>query len=50
MVALIQRVSKAQVRVDGRIISSIKEGMLVLLGIRKGDTKDQAMKLAERCV
>jgi D-tyrosyl-tRNA(Tyr) deacylase len=50
MVALIQRVSKAQVRVDGRIISSIKEGMLVLLGIRKGDTKDQAVKLAERCV
>jgi D-tyrosyl-tRNA(Tyr) deacylase len=50
MVALIQRVSKAQVSVDGRTISGIKEGMLVLLGIRRGDTKDQAVKLAERCV
>jgi D-tyrosyl-tRNA(Tyr) deacylase len=50
VVALIQRVSKAAVSVDGRTISSINEGMLVLLGIRKGDNMDQVRKLAERCV
>ena len=50
MIALIQRVSKAQVNMDGRTISSINEGMLVLLGVRRGDSKDQAKKLAERCV
>lgn len=50
MVALIQRVSKARVSVDDRTISSIDGGMLVLLGVRKGDRMDQARKLAERCV
>jgi D-tyrosyl-tRNA(Tyr) deacylase len=50
MIALIQRVSRAKVSVDSRTISNINEGMLILLGIRKGDTADQANRLAERCV
>jgi D-tyrosyl-tRNA(Tyr) deacylase len=50
MIALIQRVSRAKVSVDSRTISNINEGILILLGIRKGDTADQANRLAERCV
>ena len=49
MTALIQRVSTAKVSVGAQAISSIDKGMLVLLGIRKGDTEDKARRLAERC-
>jgi D-tyrosyl-tRNA(Tyr) deacylase len=38
MRALIQRVSSAQVSVDGQVVSAIGPGLLVLLGIRKDDT------------
>lgn len=50
MIALIQRVSRAKVSVDSQTISNINEGLLILLGIRKGDTADQANRLADRCV
>lgn len=39
MKALIQRVDKAEVTVDSEIISSIGKGILVFLGIKKGDTE-----------
>lgn len=39
MKALIQRVDKAEVTVDSKIISSIGKGILVFLGIEKGDTE-----------
>lgn len=39
MRALIQRVSEAEVSLDGEIVSSIDSGILVLLGISKSDTK-----------
>lgn len=50
MIALLQRVSRAEVSTDSRTISNINEGLLILLGIRKGDTADQANRLADRCV
>jgi D-tyrosyl-tRNA(Tyr) deacylase len=38
MKALIQRVSEARVEVEGKDVASIGRGMLVLLGVEKGDT------------
>lgn len=42
MKALIQRVQSASVRVNQELISDIKQGFLVLLGIEKNDTKHEA--------
>ena len=48
MVALIQRVSKAQVAVAGQVIAEIGPGLLVLVGVVRGDSEREAEKLAER--
>ena len=48
MRALVQRVSQASVSVGGERVASIGPGMLVLLGVRRGDTSDQADKLARK--
>ena len=40
MRAVIQRVSEASVSVDGKAIGSIGNGMLILLGVAKGDTQE----------
>src|SRR6202142_4544519 len=48
MRALLQRVSRASVSVDGNVISSIGKGLLILLGIGHGDGEDQARFLAEK--
>ena len=48
MRALIQRVSKASVTVEGQNISSIGKGLLILLGIGHGDGDEQATFLAEK--
>ena len=50
MRAVIQRVSKASVEVDNQKISQINQGMLVLLGIKKGDTIKEAELLAKKAV
>jgi len=44
--ALVQRVSRAAVEVDGEEVASIGLGLLVLLGVRTGDTAEQADRLA----
>jgi D-aminoacyl-tRNA deacylase len=44
--ALVQRVSRAAVEVDGEEVASIGAGLLVLLGVRTGDTAEQADRLA----
>jgi len=48
MRALLQRVSKASVTVDGQTISSIEKGLLILLGVGHGDGVEQANYLAEK--
>ncbi len=48
MKAWLQRVREASVTVDGRVVSSIGQGYLVLLGITHTDTVAAADKLAER--
>jgi D-aminoacyl-tRNA deacylase len=46
--ALVQRVSRAAVSVDGEDIASIGPGMLVLLGVRRGDTEAEADRIADK--
>ena len=48
MRVLLQRVSKASVRVEGQTISSIGKGLLILLGVGHGDGEPQASFLAEK--
>jgi len=46
--AIVQRVSQAAVHVDGEAIAEIGPGLLVLLGVRRGDTPEQADRLAAK--
>jgi D-tyrosyl-tRNA(Tyr) deacylase len=46
--ALVQRVSEASVTVDGDEVSRIGPGLLVLLGVRRGDTEAEADRLAAK--
>ena len=48
MRALLQRVSRASVTVEGQTISTIGKGLLILLGVGHGDGEEQAKFLAEK--
>ena len=48
MRALLQRVSKASVTVEDKVISKIGKGLVVLLGIGHGDGEEQVDFLAEK--
>ena len=48
MRALLQRVSRAEVRVGGRVTGSIGPGLLVLVGVGHGDDEATADRLAQR--
>jgi D-tyrosyl-tRNA(Tyr) deacylase len=50
MKALIQRVSRACVSVEGRVVGQIGRGYAVLLGVRHGDTIEEARQLAAKTV
>ena len=48
MRAVIQRVSRASVAVEGEVVGEIGLGLLVLLGVSVGDTENDAVYLAEK--
>jgi len=48
MKALIQRVKKAQVDVEGKTIGKIDQGILALIGVEKTDTQENADKLLKK--
>jgi len=49
MKAVVQRVNKARIEVRGRLVSEIGNGLMILLGVAKGDTEKQTKALAEKC-
>ncbi len=50
MIGLLQRVTEASVTVGDRTVGRIDRGLLVLLGVQKGDTAAEADRLLERLV
>ncbi len=50
MRAVVQRVSRAEVRIDGRVAGKIARGFVVLLGVADGDTDADAAFLVDRIV
>ena len=48
MIAVLQRTSRASVKVDDKTIGKIKSGVLILLGVKKGDSKKDAENLAQK--
>lgn len=49
MRALIQRVSRAHVDVEGERVGEIGPGLLILLGVTHGDTSEHGKVLAQKC-
>jgi D-tyrosyl-tRNA(Tyr) deacylase len=49
MRVVIQRVKQGSVTVDGEVLASIEQGLVILLGIRKGDGEKDALYLADKC-
>ena len=50
MKALIQRVKRASVSIEGKLYSSISSGLLVFLGVEKDDEKVNAEKLSQKVI
>jgi len=48
MKSVLQRVLRAEVRVDGEVVGAIERGLLVLVGVAQGDTEADADTLAEK--
>lgn len=50
MIALIQRVNWAEVKVGGQSVGKIDQGILALVAVEKGDTEASAQKMMEKIV
>ena len=48
MRSVIQRVTRAEVRVDGESVGRIERGFLILLGVAHGDTEQEAQQLSRK--
>jgi D-tyrosyl-tRNA(Tyr) deacylase len=49
MKVVVQRVSKAKITVDDTTVSEIGNGLMILLGIARGDSAEKADILAKKC-
>ena len=49
MKALVQRVTEGSVSVDGEVIGSVGQGLVILFGAGRGDTEKDVKYLAEKC-
>ncbi len=50
MRAVVQRVTKASVSIGGKLVGKIDRGLVILLGVKNGDTESDAKFLADKCV
>lgn len=50
MRAVLQRVTRARVRVEGETVGEIEKGLVVLLGVARDDTRQDALYLAEKII
>lgn len=50
MIAIIQRVSQAQVIVNQNTIGAIQQGIMALIAVEKKDTQKEALRLLERII
>jgi D-tyrosyl-tRNA(Tyr) deacylase len=48
MIAVLQRVTRSWVEVEGKIVGSISRGLNILLGVAKGDTEEDIKKLVNK--
>ena len=48
MRVVLQRVRRARVTVDGEVVGAIDRGLLLLVGVGRGDDSDEAERLAEK--
>ncbi len=50
MIAVVQRVIKSSVEVDGKVVGEIRKGVNVLLGVAEDDTEEDINKLVNKIV
>lgn len=48
MIGLLQRITEARVEVNGETVGAVGAGLLVLVGVQRGDTHSEADRLLER--
>jgi len=48
MIVVVQRVSEASVEAEGRVVGSIGRGLCLLVGVEKGDGREDALALARK--
>ena len=48
MIAVLQRVYEASVKIEGKTVGEIAEGLLIYLGVAEGDTREDAERLAAK--
>ena len=50
MRAVVQRVSSGSITINGEVVGKSNNGLVILLGVRNGDTEEDAKFLADKCL